>query len=251
MKKLVNFEFKRLKNKKIIILLPILLLLIGFAGILLGNLYFKSGSDKVRLLQIYSAYVQFVFIFTSYVYISTFTNDYANGNYAFIKQIGYSFGKILFAKTIILYLITVVSTNLFLIIASFYLQCTDVSYLVILIISLNLSLLFVILFALFISLIIRKTTQATLVTFGAFIVFNITNLVTFGLTNPSDANSISFVTLQKLASLPITHDTLSTIDLDFIKYRYLLITLPSIFWIGLLLLVIIILVKKGVSKNEL
>ncbi len=251
MGKIIAFEFERIKNKKIIILLPFLLVLIGFAGILLGNLYYPEGDVDVRILQVYSAYIQFVFIFTSYVYISSYTSDFGNGNYAFMKQLGYSFIKVIVSKTILLYIITVIFTNLFLISASIYLGCTNIGYLIAIIISLDLSLLFVILFSLFISLLIKRTTQATLVTFGMFIVFNISNLLFYGLTNPSDANSISFVTLQKMSGLPITHDTLSTLSIDFEKYRYLFITIPSLIWIMMLCVGIGILSKKGRIKNHL
>lgn len=252
MKELLLFQIKRLKNKNILTLIPGLLVVIGIMGLLLGIMvYGKGASPAFWLVSVYNAYTQFTFLFMIYVFISTFSDDFSNGIYAFMKQIGYSFSRCILSKAIAVYVMTFLGTNVFILITNFISGNEDFNYLFTILLSVNLSLVFIVLFAIILSLLIKKTMTATLVGYGSFLVMNILNFVGFGLTNPADGNSISSVTIRFLAGRPLEHYSLKTTNIDFEKYGFQLATLPVLTWDFILLLIVIFLIKKEAKRNEI
>ncbi len=115
---------------------------------------------------------------------------------------------------------------------------------IIILISVNLSLIFIILATMVLSITIKKTMTATLMGYCSFVIMNILNFIGFGVTNPADGNSISSVTIRVLAGRAVEHYSLKTLDIDFEKYGFILATLPVIIWDLILLLVVIILINK-------
>ena len=246
MKRLFVFQGIRMCNNRILFLLPLLLIIIiGISGIFLGYLY--GGSDatpKTRLLFLYNAYLQFTFLFLLYVFVSTFAKDFSNGTYTYMKQIGYSMSKCLVSKSVILFLCSIFVINIFMVITSLAFHNTDLEFLVLMLLSINLAVIFIIFFAMALSLTIKKTMPATLTGYGMFILLNIVNLVGYGITNPADGNSLSYTTFSALSGQTISHYSLSKVIIDYEKYRYILTTVPAFFWICILLIVVVFLLKK-------
>ncbi|MDR2044794.1 MAG: hypothetical protein LBQ15_10635 [Clostridium sp.] len=243
---------KRLKNRKILLLLPILLLVIGAMGLVLGILFYgQDASPKMWLVSVYNSYTQFTFLFMIYVFVSTFSDDFAKGIYAFMKQVGYPLNQCIFTKAIAMYLVSFLGTNLFLIMTNIMSGNTDDPYLLMILVSVNLSLIFIILFAIVLSLLVKKTLAATLTGYGLFLLMDVLNFVGFGLTNPSDGNSISSVAIRVLAGQPLDHYSLSRMNLDFEKYGFLYATIPVLAWVLVLLLAVMFLVKKETDRNEI
>lgn len=245
MKNLISFQIKRMWNSKSLILLPILLIAIGLSGIFLtGVFYSNDASAKVKLLCVYNSYSQFTFLFLIYLFVSTFSSDFKNGIYSFMNQVGYSKRKCFLSKAVILLTMSTLITDIFIIFANFLFDNNDYEYLGIMLISINLTLIFTVLFAMLLSLLVRKTMPATLIGYGLFVAMDILNFVGYGLTNPADSNSISYTTLCSLAGLEVNHYTLIKLDLNFYEYRYFLIIVPIVLWIAILLTVITIIFKK-------
>jgi len=73
---------------------------------------------------------------------------------------------------------------------------------------------------------------------------SIINLVGYGITNPADGNSLSYTTFSALSGQTISHYSLSKISIDYEKYRYILTTVTAFFWICILLLVVVFILKK-------
>ena len=245
MRRLFAFQGIRMRNNRTLFLLPILLIIIGISGIFLGNLFGGSAATpKTRLLSLYNAYLQFTFLFLLYVFVSTFAKDFSNGTYTYMKQIGYSMTKCLVSKSVILVLCSFFVIDIFMIISSFVFHNTDFEFLVLMLFSINLAIIFIIFFAMVLSLTIRKTMPATLTGYGMFILLNIVNLVGYGITNPADGNSLSYTTFSALSGQTISHYSLSKVTIDYEKYRYILTTVPAFFWICILLIVVVLLLKR-------
>lgn len=252
MKKLLTFQATRMRNNKTLFLLPLLLIIIGISGLFLANLFYgEQASAKEKLLCLYNAYSQFTFLFLVYLFVSTFTSDYKNGVYSFMNQIGFSVGRCLVSKSVIVLAVSFIVTNVFIAIANFIFGNSDVEYLILLLVTINLTLIFTILFSMMLSLIFKKTMVATLIGYGSFVILNIINLVGFGLTNPADSNSISYITLSSLAGQQTTHYSISKLGMDFYQYRYALIIVPIIVWILILLAFVFVVLRTRSKKNEI
>lgn len=252
MSRLFYFQYVRLKNQKLLILLPILLLFIGGSGILLGYIYYEdmNANPQMWLLSLYNSYTQFTFLFLIYIFVSFFTNDFANGIYPYMKQIGFSIKKCIVSKAVLLFLIPFIGMNMFFVITSLAVGNKDCYFLFLILFSVNLSLVFIVLFTLLLSLLIRKTMVATLSGYSLFVVMNIVNFFGFGLTNPADGNSISSITFQAICGMEVTHYSLKTLDLDYNKYSLVLTAGPTVIWILIIFLAIMCLLKKEDKINE-
>lgn len=216
MKRLIKFEFLRLKNNKILFFLPLLLVIIGFSGILLNNVYYnETSTPQLMMFNIYNSYAQFTFLFVSFIYIYYFSEDFGKGSYSFYKQIGYSLSKCLFTKAFLLFIISVLTIDFFFIVTALALEINSLSYVLLLISSINVCLLFCIVFSLFLSMLFKKTMIATVINFAIYILCNILNLVAFGLSNPLDGNSLNTTTIKYLATGDLTHKSLSTTSWHF------------------------------------
>lgn len=251
MKSLFNFEFIRLKNKQLLLLMPLIFLIIGIAGMLLSNVFYKEVNSEVKILSVLNAYNQFTFIFFSFIYIYIYSTDIKNGINIYITQIGFSLKQIVFCKTLLLYLISLVSSNITLTILFFTLGNQDTSYLFTLLLDLDLNLLFIIFFSLFLSLIFKNTMTATLICFAMFIVFNTANLLFWGLFNQADPNSISYNAILASLNQPIEQKSLASLEINLADYKYILILLPNIIWIVLLMLTNHLLLRKRGNNIEL
>ena len=130
------------------------------------------------------------------------------------------------------------------VVTSFVFHNTDFEFLVLMLFSINLAIIFIIFFAMVLSLTIKKTMPATLTGYGMFILLNIVNLVGYGITNPADGNSLSYTTFSALSGQTISHYSLSKVTIDYEKYRYILTTVPAFFWICILLIVVVFLLKR-------
>ena len=244
MNKLFKFEFKRLFSKKIIFFLPLILFAIGMSGILLGYVYGNNLNEKVLLLNVFNAFNQFSFLFLSFIYISVLAEDFSKGNYKFLQQLGFSLGKSMLIKSLILYFISIVIADLFIIIYAIIIGILDWSFVILMIGTVDLGLLFIIFLSNILSIIFKRITTATVISFVSYIIFDFINLVLFGLTNPCDANSLSCVTLGQLAGMPLKHDSLSTLNLNYKQYALIFTMLPSIIYCIVLLIVLYVLLKR-------
>lgn len=244
MNKLFKFEFKRLLSKKIIFFLPLILIAIGISGILLGSVYGNDLNEKVLLLNVFNAFTQFSFLFLSFIYISVLAEDFSKGNYKFLQQLGFSLGNSMMIKSLILYLISIVVADLFIIIYATIIAISDWSFVMLMVGTVDLGLLFIIFLSNILSIIFKRIMTATVISFVLYIIFDFINLVLFGLTNPCDANSISSVTLGQLAGLPLIHDSLSTLNLNYEQYSLVFTMLPSIIYCLVLFIVLYVLLKR-------
>lgn len=89
------------------------------------------------------------------------------------------------------------------------------------------------LLALVISLICKKVIQSTLVMYGLYIVLNGLNLVSCGLMNPSDSNSISAYYLGKEVNVSQMYYSIDKAALSEQMMKVLAMSMPVI-WIGVL-----------------
>lgn len=232
MLKLFKFEYLRLKNNRTLFLLPILLIIVGFSGILLTQIYSSANtSSHLTLFNIYNAYAQFVFLFISFIYIYTFSEDFAKGSYAFYRQIGYSLRKCLFVKVVLLYIPTALVVTLFIGLSALKFQIHDFSKVMIAIVTINFGLLFCIVFSLFLSVIFKKTMFASVTNFIIYIACNILNLVFLGLTNPLDGNSLSTGMIKYLFLGNISNQSVVKTHWIFETWNFLFAIVPSIVYI--------------------
>lgn len=246
MSKLIKFEIKRMINNKILFLLPILLIIIGFAGMAIS---FATGNQEnlpeIKFLSIYSAYTQLTYLVLIYVFINSFASDFSNGVYPFMTFMGFSTAKCIRSKLYILTFTSVLIIDIFTVIASVTLRNTNYNLLILTLVSLDLSAIFIILFSLFLSLTIKKSLPATLFGYAMFVVFDIVNLFLYGLTNQADQNSISTSTLYAISgSGVIPNKNLMQLNLDFELNKYIYIFLPSLCWIVLLIIINTLILKR-------
>lgn len=81
-----------------------------------------------------------------------------------------------------------------------------------------------------------------------FIIFDVLNIFTFGLTNPCDANSLATVTVRYISGIPIAHKSLESIKLDFETFKWVYTITPSIVYsIIIIIIILVILCGKRVG----
>ncbi|GAB2023362.1 hypothetical protein RyT2_24380 [Pseudolactococcus yaeyamensis] len=247
---LFEFEYLRFKNNRVLFLLPILLIVIGFSGVLLTQIYTDGSiSSYLTLFNIYNAYAQFVFLFISFIYIYSFSEDFSKGSYAFYRQIGYSLRKCLFVKLVLLYIPTALIVTFFIVLSALKFQIHEILKIVIAVITINFGLLFCIVFSLFLSLLLKKKTMFAAVTnFIIYIACNILNLVLLGLTNPLDGNSLSTSMVKYLFLGNISNQSIVRTHWNFETQNFLFAVMPSIVYV--LIFGIIIYIYSGRKNYE-
>ena len=125
---------------------------------------------------------------------------------------------------------------------------TDLDYLILIVCSIAAALLFTITFACLMSIIFKKALDATAFQLVFFIIFDVLNIFTFGLTNPCDANSLATVTVRYISGIPIAHKSLESIKLDFETFKWVYTITPSIVYsIIIIIIILVILCGKRVG----
>jgi hypothetical protein len=228
--------------------LPLILILIGFSGILLSNIYSQNSDSRIIMFNIYNAYAQFTFLFVSFIYIYYFSEDFNKGGYAFYKQIGYSLKACFKIKSFILFLISAITVDIFLILAALFLKIGDLVFISTTIISMTICLLYNIVFSAFLSFIFKKTMVATVINFAIYIISNVLNLITFGLINPMDGNSLNTVIIKYLASNTVTHKTLSKFSDKFHPWEFPLSTVIPFIYTIVFIVILYLLTKEKKRK---
>ena len=242
MSKLIKFEIKRMKYKKIHIILPLIIISIGLVGIISGNAFNENLTNKMKMVNIFQAYTQFSFIFLGFIYIYLFTEDFVKGTEKYISQLGYSLPVQIFFKAFILYVYTLVITLVFIVGYALSINYLDLGYLMLMLCSITAASLFTIMFSCLMSIIFKKTLEATAFQLLFFILFDVLNIFAFGLTNPCDANSLATVTIRYISEIPIAHKSLETINLNFEAFKWVYTITPSIVYsiiIGIVILVLL------------
>ena len=118
----------------------------------------------------------------------------------------------------------------------------DLGYLMLMLCSITAASLFTIMFSCLMSIIFKKTLEATAFQLLFFILFDVLNIFAFGLTNPCDANSLATVTIRYISEIPIAHKSLETINLNFEAFKWVYTITPSIVYsiiIGIVILVLL------------
>lgn len=226
----------------ILILLPV----IGAAGIILGiTMYGVDTEPKMKILSIYNAYTQFTYLVLIYSFISTFCNDFTNGSYSFMKQIGYGLRNNLITKSLILFVVNVVIIDIIFLIMNLIFQNHDYKYLFASIATVDLCIIVTLLLAMLLSVIVKKTMMATLIAYGLYVVMNVLNFVGYGIFNPADGNSISSVCLQVLAGLYTGHYTLGELEIPYEKIGYLISMAAPVIWSLILLIFVAIFIRRA------
>lgn len=231
-------KFKTIK--KIHIILPLIIISIGLVGIITGNAFNENLTSKVKMLNIFQAYTQFSFIFLGFVYIYLFTEDSIKGTDKYISQLGYSLAVQILFKSLILYAYTLIITTTFIIGYAISIHFTDLDYLILIVCSIAAALLFTITFACLMSIIFKKALDATAFQLVFFIIFDVLNIITFGLTNPCDANSLATVTVRYISGIPIAHKSLESIKLDFETFKWVYTITPSIVYSIIIIIIILV-----------
>lgn len=223
MKKLIHFEMIRLYRRKLVLILPAVIILIGFFGLWLSSVFAgnTTTSSESKILGVYNAYSQFSFIFLSFIYISIFTQDSDKGIDYFLNEFGYSLPIQYFTKFLNMFVISFVTADLFLIILAVILKIKNWYFLFLAISSITVIFLWIISFSLLLSLIVKKAMLATILNFILYIIFDVCNIVLYGLTNPADPNSIVFTTLSSVIGGDITHRTLAKVTWDLNAHAFM------------------------------
>lgn len=256
MSRLLKFEIKRMKYKKIHIILPLIIISIGLIGIISGNAFNENLTSKMKMVNIFQAYTQFSFIFLGFIYIYLFTEDFIKGTDKYISQLGYSLPLQIFFKSLVLYTYTLIITLIFTVGYAFSINFLDFDYLLLMLCSIAAATLFTITFSCLMSVIFKKTLEATAFHLLFFILFDVLNIFTFGLTNPCDANSLATVTIRYISGIPIAHKSLETLDLEFEMFKWIYTITPSIVYSTIIVIVILVLLNgktgglKHVTKHK-
>lgn len=90
------------------------------------------------------------------------------------------------------------------------------------------------------SIIFKKALDATTFQLVFFIIFDVLNIFTFGLTNPCDANSLATVTVRYISGIPIAHKSLESIKLDFETFKWVYTITPSIVYSIIIIIIILV-----------
>lgn len=176
-----------------------------------------------------------------FVYIYLFTEDSIKGTDKYISQLGYSLAVQILFKSLILYAYTLIITTAFIIGYAISINFTDLDYLLLIVCSIAAALLFTITFACLMSIIFKKALDATAFQLVFFIIFDVLNIFTFGLTNPCDANSLATVTVRYISGIPIAHKSLESIKLDFETFKWVYTITPSIVYSIIIIIIILVL----------
>ncbi len=251
MNKLMSFEGLRMFNTKRALFLVIAYFVTGLSGVLIGSIYTDQGMTNIDVfLFIISAFNQFVFIFISYFYIVSVTNDFEHHIFFMYHQYGIPPKKAMASKILLNFMVSLVSAFLFVGASFFLLGLKDNHVLFSSLVEVALAVLFSVLFASMIAFLCRKTMLAFIVNFIGFILFNVGNLAFRGMLSPADVNGLPFAAIRIIASRPNGRDLEWMNTLTILQTKPFLVLLMSgcaSCLIAFLLLAIVINKKKVAS----
>lgn len=207
--------------------------------------FFPVITKRIKMLSMFQIYTQFGFLFLGYVYIRGFTMDSKNGTFPFVQQIGYSFRAIMGMKSVIYIVTTIVYMDIVTVTYAMIAGIQDLDYILLMIIPLDLGIITLILFDLLISVIFMQVSLAYVIHILIFFLADIANRSCYGLLNQFDTNSLATVVFRHFSGVQINHPTLSKLSLHYQSMKWIYMTLPSIVWIFILLMILFpILLKK-------
>lgn len=248
MKKLLHFEFVRLIRSKVATLIIIFVFVIGVLCIAFNCIWYDSSSPMSSMIIIYNAYTQFIYLILSLVFILTFTKDYKKGVNNFYIQQGYNMIDFYISKFILLVVLTLPIIDVIFIVANVLYNNTNMLFLVEMILIVDLSIIFVILLSMAISILTRNVFKAIIIFYGLFVLFNIGNLFLFGLFNPADWNSISTYLLNLMSDPNAIHYSLDNINLGSVKHKSVIsVVVPLLDSLIMLLVDVLLLNKKSID----
>ena len=250
MHRLLRFEFVRLIRSGVAAMTIALILAICILGMVLDYVCYSNNSPMASMISIYNAYTQFTYLILGFVFIQTFTKDYERGVNNFYIQQGYNMIDFYVSKFILLVLLTLPVIDTLLIAANILYNNSNVMFLAEMIIIVDLSIVYIILLSMAISILTRKVVQAVLIFYGFFILFNIGNLFLLGLFNPADVNSFSAYLLNLMANQNVTHYSLDGINLGSIQHKTIIsVVIPLLDSIIILLVDVLLLNNKSIDSQ--
>lgn len=248
--RLLRFEFVRLIRSKVAAMTIVLIFSIGILGIVLNYVYNSNNSPMSSMLSIYNSYTQFTYLILGFVFIQTFTKDYERGVNNFYIQQGYNMVNFYISKFILLVLLTLPVIDMILIVTNMLYNNSNILLLAEIIIIVDLSIVFVALLSMAISILTQRIALAVLILYGLFILFSIGNLFLFGLFNPADGNSVSAYLLNLIANQSVSHYSLDGINLGSVKHKSVIsVVIPLINSIIMLLIDVLLLNKKSIDSQ--
>lgn len=244
MSKLLRFEFKRALRNHMSLYMCVISVLIGLLGFGVSILLTKDDfSAKVGIVGLYNAYSQFSYLILGVFFVFVFTKDFQFGHYQYIKQLGFELKHQFIAKILVILASTMPVMVLVYCVFGLILGIDDFLMLFQILAINLLSMLFIVLWALLVSLIFKRTITSTLVLYSAFLVFDIINYLGYGLTNPADSNSFSTFVVSQIADLAPSHLMLAELKIDYSEYGFLLAIIVECAWIAILLIASIIRIR--------
>lgn len=245
MKRLLIFEYKRIKKTKVLYLAWLLCIIIAVVGMVLNRLFYGDTADSSRkMLSIFNSYTQFSYLILGFLFVTTFTKDSLNGITSFYKQIGFSYTKQYFGKMIVLFVCIVPVIALITLICNFIYGNSNLNYLFVLLVAIIMSQVYIMLLAILISLVFKNTVKAVLLFYGLFIIFNILNIGCFGLINPADSNSILTFCLTNWVEKGMSHYSLDKVSDFVLKNKAIICYLEPLAWCIILVISDIIILKR-------
>lgn len=249
--KLIQFEWVRMKNNLTLLFAPLLIILIFVAGYLFSANSLLGAVDlsnpPLMLLNLYNFSSQFLYLGLMYIFISSFAGDFSKGIYPSLRTMNYSLAKCFTAKAINLFLLTGIFVDLCVLIFNIILSNPNTELLMMVLVALNLNLLYILILCMLLSVCIRKTLPAVLTCLGAYIVLDVVNQFVGFVFQIAD-NSFTNYTLYQWMGIP-KHSAVNYSGLDIEKYHWLYISLPSLAWIGAMLLIIAVIVWRTQKKS--
>lgn len=212
--KILKMELKRIYRNYMLQLSIVLIILIAFLGIILNNIYYASRNDsRFLLLSLYNSFTQFIYLVLAFVFVSVFCKDFQNGVYAWYKQLGYSFRKVVISKFLSLFIMVLPILNIVFFLVQIASKNKDVSFFIISIICANLNIFYIITLSFSLSVIFKKIITTTLMMYGIYVLCNGFNLWLYGIFNPADSNSVAAYYLGKMIDSSQFHYSLSKSNL--------------------------------------
>ena len=209
----------------------ILCVVIAVLGMALNELFYKNDNNPMgKMMSIFNAYTQFSYLILGFLFVQTFAKDYPNGVVNFYKQLGYSLTQQYICKFLVMVICTVPCIDVVVLICNFAYGNNNMKFLLIELLSLTFTLGYIILLAMFVASILKNTVKAVLVFFGLFVLFNIINIVAWGLINPADGNSIVTFCMSNWAGRKVSHYSLDRFFEQIMKYKEIVSCFVPLGW---------------------
>ena len=246
MVKYLKFHFLRAIESKKLILTVGLLMIIGVAGFAMCEFFYSPVEDPmIGTLSMFNSFTQFFYLILAYVIVSNFSDDVQSGAMTLFRYMGISSVNVVVAKLIYCVLVFLPIADVFILVASAVYGCEDVEYIWKLLLILDLCIVQVILICCTVSLFVKKTSFATIVTYGLFICLNVFNAFACGLTNQADSNSLSTyyvdVISNKASQRPNSWDFIVSCNTEQLFTYTVLVSLS---WIVVLLTAALVKAKR-------